>query len=94
MQRIRYIKNDFGFESMRVLETSGGKEIKPFLSKDQLEGTIQDVDGTVYASVRGRIPHKTKIKIKRELVKLGAQFKKEERVSRKDRSNEKTSTKS
>ncbi len=87
-QRIRYIKSNGGYTSMRVLKARDGVEYRPVLSEDMLTGKIVAVNGTVLSTVKGTSHHKTKIAVKRALESLGVEFAPEGRRRKKPEDNE------
>lgn len=73
-QRIRYIKSNDGYTSMRVLKSKDGIEYRPVLSEDMLSGKVVAGNGAVVSMVKGSSHHKTKIALKRALETLGVEF--------------------
>jgi len=73
-QRIRYIKTNDGYKSMRVLKSRSGTEYRPVLSEDMKVGKVLTSAGELVAEVTGSSHHKTKIALKKALEKLGVEF--------------------
>lgn len=83
-QRIRYIKFDGGYKSMRMLKNYHGIEYRPFLADDMLSGRIEDAQGITEVIVTGSSHHKTKIALKKALESLGVEFIPEGRAKKKE----------
>ena len=83
--RMKYIKlDDTQYTSEGFINTFAKGEVRVFFNESDMTFRIESKKGSeVIATGKATSPHKVKLKIKRELIKLGAMFEAETRAARK-----------